>query len=332
MLPGIMLFGVYVLLGPADGRIIYGPSPVERLTQVLRGDPFAPIGRSTAIVSLMLGVTLMAVAAAGAIQFFLELPRECAGERRLRVAICVLPLVFLGFLLIIPDEAGSGWTHTLRAEVFPYVGLALACAVLPTWRAVRAIAAVAAAGGSVVAIGMAFWVQVADVPSALKEFNEANAYIGPHCTIAPVLAQFKLDPENTARLAYHPFFHIAERFELRLDRPVLFSYIARLPIYLVEFRPNADPQRLLYGWQPSQRDTRVLKLDIAGFEAASSIPVDYVLLWDVPRSDQPGPYHDIRAAIADARYRLVLKSSGNRMELYQRPGPGGCTKPLAPGS
>jgi len=331
MLPGIMLFGVYVLLGPGDGRIVYGPSPVERLTQVLRGDPFAPIGRTTAIVSLMLGLTLMAVAAAGAIRFFLELPREYAGERRLRVATCMLPLVFLGFLLIIPDEAGGGWTHTLRAEVFPYVGLALVCAVLPTWRAVKAVAAVAAAGGSVVAIGMAFWVQVADVPSALKEFNEANDYIGPHCTIAPVLAQFKLDPENTARLYYHPFFHIADRFELRLDRPVLFSYIARLPIYLVEFRPNADPQRLLYGWQPSQRDTHVTKLNLARFEAESGIPVDYVLLWDVPTASQSDRDSSIRAAIADARYRLVFKSSGNRMELYQRPGPGGCTKPLAPG-
>jgi hypothetical protein len=112
--------------------------------------------------------------------------------------------------------------------------------------------------------------------------------------------------------------------ELKSDRPVLFSYLARLPIYAVRFRPGADPQGLLFKWIPSQRDTRVRAIDIACFEAASGIPVDYVLLWDFPAADQPGSYHDIRAAVIGAHYQLVHRSSGGRMELYRRPGEGGC--------
>jgi hypothetical protein len=238
----------------------------------------------------------------------------------------MLPLSFLGFLLIIPDEAGGGWTHTWRAQVFPYVGLALACATLPVGRVFRMFATAVACGATLVMIGMTLWVQLWDAPAAVREFNAADALIGPHCTLAPVLTQFKLDPDNTARLFYHPLFHLANRFELRSDRPVLFSYVARLPVYPVRFRPNADPQLLLYGWKPSQRDTRVYHIDTAGYETASGIPVDYVMLWDFPAPDQPGPYQDMRSVIVQGHYELVHRSSGGRMELYRRTGPGGCAK------
>jgi hypothetical protein len=243
------------------------------------------------------------------------------------LATCLLPVSFLILLLIMPDEAGGGWTHTWRTQVLPYVGLAFACAMVPAWRVVRNLAIAAASAGGIVMIGMTLWVQVWEVPAAAREFNEADALIGPHCTVAPILTQFKLDPANTARLFYHPLFHIASRFELRSDRPVLFSYVARLPVYPVRFRPDADPQRLLYGWTPAQRDTRVYKIDIASYEAASGIPVDYVLLWDFPNPDQPGPYHDIREEVTRSGYQLAHRSAGGRLELYRRPGPGGCAKP-----
>jgi hypothetical protein len=199
--------------------------------------------------------------------------------------------------------------------------------MVPTGRALRAIAVALAVAGDLVMIGAVFWVQAWQVPAVAHEFNEADAWIGPHCTVAPILTQFKLDPENTAQLFYHPLFHLASRFELRDDRAVLFSYVARLPIYPVKYRSNADPQRLLYGWKPSQRDTRVYKIDIAGYEAASGLPVDYVLLWDFPAPDRPGPYRDIRQAVIGAHYELAHRSSGGRMELYRRGGPGGCEKP-----
>jgi hypothetical protein len=325
--PGALLFVLFMLLATGDRHVTYGPPALYRLTAVFRGDAFAPIGRSTAYASLVLGLTLLGLAAAGGIALLTAPDRADARARLPRIAVCLLPLSFLGLALIIPDEAGGGWTHSERAQVFPYIGLAFACAVLPIGRVIRNIAMAIATAGGLVMIGMAFWVQAWEVPAAAREFNEADAWIGPHCTVAPVLTQFKLDPANTARLYYHPLFHLASRFELRGDRPVLFSYVARLPIYPVMFRPGADPQRLLYGWQLSQRDTRVYQIDIAGFEAASGIPVDYVLLWDFPEPDQPGPYHDIRLAVTGARYQLVHRSSGGRMELYQRPGPGGCAKP-----
>ena len=325
--PGAVLFVLFMLLTTGDQHITYGPPPLYRLMAVLRGDAFAPIGRSTAYASLVQGLTLLVLAAAGGIALRLAPAPANASVYRLQFATCLLPLSLLGLALIIPDEAGGGWTHSERAQVFPYVGLAFACALLPIPRAARNAAIAIAAAGDLVMIGMAIWVQLWDVPAATSEFEEANAWIGPHCTVAPVLTQFKLDPANTARLYYQPLFHLASRFELRNDRPVLFSYVARLPIYPVMFRPDADPQRLLYGWQPSQRDTHVYQIDIARFEAASGIPVDFVLLWDFPQPDQPGAWHDIREAVTHAGYRLVHRSSGGRMELYQRTGPGGCAKP-----
>ena len=121
-------------------------------------------------------------------------------------------------------------------------------------------------------------------------------------------------------------FHLANRFELTNDRPVLFSYVARLPIYAARFRPGADPQGLLYLWEPSQRDTRVRRIDIAGFEAASGMAVDYILLWDFPAEGQADPDQNIRSAVTAAHYELVHRSTGGRLELYRRPGGGGCVK------
>jgi hypothetical protein len=324
--PSALLFVLFMVLAPGDHHVTYGPPPLYRLTAIFRGDAFAPIGRSTAYASLVLGLTLLGLGVSGGIESWLAPARPDTSDRRLRLAVCVLPFSFLGLALIVPDEAGGGWTHSERAQVFPYVGLALACAVLPVRRAIRFTAITIATAGGLVMIGATLWVQVWEVPAATREFNEADAWIGPHCTVAPILTHFKLDPANTARLYYQPMLHFASLFELRDDRAVLFSYVARLPIYPVMFRLGADPQRLLYGWETSQRDTHVYKIDITGFEAASGIPVDYVLLWDFPGPDQPGPYHDIRESVTRARYHLAHRSSGGRMELYQRTDPGGCAK------
>ena len=270
--PGLLLFAQFALGGPGPHEVSYGPPPLARLNSVVLGDPFAPIGRSTAWVGLLLGVTLVVLAVTGSVAL-----RGCAKPNRrqsetdLRVAMCGLPFAFLAFLMILPDRAGGGWTHTWRAEPLPYVGLALACALLPAPRMLQRAAMTAATLGSLVAIGMMVWVQACEVPSAVGEFNEADALIGTHCTVAPVLGQFKLDPPNTAQLFYHPLFHLASRFELTSDRAVLFSYGARLPIYPVRFRPQIDPHRILYGWQPGQSDTHIYLIDPIAFEAATGI-------------------------------------------------------------
>jgi hypothetical protein len=325
VIPGLLLFVRFAFAARGPHLTYYGPSPLSRLFTVLLGDPFAPIGHSTAAAGMLLGLTLAFIAASGAIALW----RTDRGQQdhSLRIAICMLPLGFLAFLMILPDAAGGGWTHTWRAEPLPYVGLALVCAILPAHRLVQQLAIASATVGSVTAIAMLVWIQVWQIPPVTQEFNEADHLIGPHCTIAPVLGQFKLDPANDAQLFYHPLFHIANRFELRGDRPVLFSYGARLPIYPVRFRPAADPHRLLFGWESGQSDTHVYKIDPIGYEAATGIPVDYILLWDMPAPNEASPFSAIRPSVLRAGYQLVYRSSGRRMELYRRPGPGGCPKP-----
>lgn len=325
MVPGLLLFVQFALGASGPHLSYYGPSPLDRLWIVARGDPFAPIGHATAAVGLLMGVMLALLAVSGGIA--LRQSERGQQDRRLLIAVCLLPVGFLAFLMILPDAAGGGWTHTWRAEPLPYVGLALACAMLPPHRLVQRIAIVTATLGSLVAIGVLVWVQLWQVPPVVREFNEADRLIGPHCTVAPVLGQFKLDPANTAQLFYHPLFHIANRLELRADRPVLFNYGARLPIYPVRFRPAVDPHRLLFGWEPGQSDTHVYQIDPAGFEAATGIPVDYILLWDMPAPGEASPFSAIRPSVIRAGYQLTYRSSGMRMELYRRSGPGGCVKP-----
>lgn len=323
--PGAALFALFALQNVGNHDFFYGPSPLQRLLAVVRGDAFATIGRSTALVSCALGATLLVMLIIGGITV-LRNGQPGMRDRWLQPATLMLPLSFLAFVLIIPDEAGGGWTHTWRAEAFPYIGLALACAILPTPWVIRTAAIAATTAGSLVTIAMTFWLQAWEVPPVARKFAAVDKLIGPHCTIAPVLADFKLDPANTAQVIHHPLFHIASRIELRSDRPVLFSYHARLPIYPIRFRPDADPMRLLFGWESEQTDTHVYKVDIAGFEAATGIAVDYVLLWDVPGPDHAGPFQDLRSATL-AHYKLVHHSPSGRLELYQRLAPGGCVKP-----
>jgi hypothetical protein len=315
LVPSLFLFARFV--GSGDNPMEYGAPPLERLLAVLRGDAFATIGRSTALVSFVLGLMLGVLVISGGVAWWRSRP----ADPRLVVPVCLLPLCFLLFVLIVPDRAGGGWTHAWRAEVFPFIGLALAAGVLPSPSWLRLSAAAAAVAGSMVAIIATAWLQLRAVPAAERAFDAVAAMIGPHCSVAPVLAQFKLDPANSAQLVHHPLFHLANRIALTADRPVLFNYLARLPVYPVRFRHDADPQRLLFGWQAAQSDTHVTRLDIARFEAASLMAVDYVLLSDVPESAG-----DIRSG-ALARYRLVQRSPDGRLELYRRPGPGGCADP-----
>ena len=315
--PGVALFALFAAFGGGGQEIRYGMALTERLLSVARGEAFAPIGRTTALTGFLAGAVLAATAAAGAFSLW----RGGAARDKLCPGVCLLPLSFLAVLAVVPDEAGGGWTHVWRAQPFPYLGLVFACAMLPVPAGVRRGAMAVAVACGLAGIGAMAWVQAIEVPKAVAEFDEIDPAIGPGCTVAPVLGQFKLDPANTARLFYHPLFHLASRLENRGDRVALFSYVARLPMYPARFRADADSQRLLYGWDKGQRDTRVRAIDIPRYEAASGVPVDYVLLWDVP--DEPGPYAAIRAHVA--RYRLVLRTSGGRGELYRRPAPGGCS-------
>jgi len=314
-LPSLLPAGLFVL--QASGQAMaYGAPPLERILRVVRADAFAPIGRSTALASMALGALLLVLTLAG-----LRNARRTAQDaatRRLQAAACAVPLAFLLFLLVSPEQAGGGWSHVWRAEVFPQIGLALACATLPVGPAVlRLTATLIAALGSLASIAATAWLQMVALPPVTAEFAEADALIGTHCVVAPVIGTVQLDGHNTARIIHQPLLHIASRFELRLDRPVLYSYLARLTVYPVRYRAGMSPTRALFGWGPQSRTTSIAALDIPRFEAASGLRVDYVLLWDVAHGDR------LREGLSGA-YGLVHRSRSGRLELYRRQASGPC--------
>ncbi len=324
LLPGVVLLALFALQSGGQGDIVYGADPLQRLLRVARGDAFATIGRPTTIASLLSGALLFALFVMGATALALRAQPPRGAADRLAIAACTLPVCFLALVLIMPERAGGGWTHVWRAEVFPYIGLALAVGALPsTPRLLRAFCVAAAGTGSFVVIGMAFWLQAYQVPTATREFQAVDALIGPHCTLAPILGELRLDASNSARIVHQPLFHIASRYELSGDRPVLFNYLARLPIYPVTYRADADPKVLLFGWLPGQRDTRVLRLLPADFEAGTGISVDFLLLWDVPEQPSDQAYPALRSVVR-SQFDLAHRSPSGRLELYRRRLPGGC--------
>jgi hypothetical protein len=307
-LPSAALFLLFAATGPG-GTIEYGPGPLERLADVLRGAPFATIGRAGAGAALALTLALLALVAAG-------LARARGETLRRALPFCAVPLALLVLLLAIPDRAGGGWTHAWRAAPLPAIGLAIATAALPLAPLLRHAATALAASLALLAIALPFRVQALDAPPLLAALAEADALIPPHCTTVPVLGHYKLDAANTARLAHHPAFHLAQRLQWRDDRPVLFSYNARLPLYPARFRPEADPHIHMFRWQPAQGDTLVRTLDIQAWEAASGLTADYVLLWDLPPDSPP--------ARALAGYTRIHHSADGRLELYRRAGSPSC--------
>ncbi len=323
VMPSLILFLFFALQGGANRETIYAIPLFGRIVEFLRGDAFAPIGRTTTIFSCLVTATLGGLCVLGWIKARAADAHDPSARER-RWSMTIVFIGFILFMLAIPDQAGGGWSHFWRAAVFPAIGLILLAAQFPVQRTLRLSAVAIASASALSTMALTLKVQRHDLPPVLADFEAADALIGPHCTTAPILSNFKLDMANTARLASHPLFHLANRIALKDDRPVLFNYNARLPVYPVRFRPDVDPQRLLYGWQTAQRDTHVDRIDTGGFEAATGIAVDYVLLWDIPSAEAPGPFHDLRAGSL-AGYRMIHQSADHRLELYRRTAPGGCS-------
>ena len=326
-LPSLGLFMVFAAKAGGNAPMVYGASPVERIWGVLLAAPFATVGSIAHAAGLAATLALLGLVAAGLAGLWRQWRRGDAVST-LPLALCAVPLALLALMLVVPDRAAGGWTHVARAQLFPYVGLALVAAALPMAAWLRHAAMAVAAGSGLAVIGVAAWLQATQVPPVVAQFAEADALVGPHCTVVPVLGHYKLDRANTARVIHHPTFHLAHRLQWYGDRPVLFSYAARLSVYPARFRPGMDPQLLLYGWEPLQGDTRVRALDVPRWEAETRMPVDYLLLWDVLPDDAPGPHQGLRSN-ALKQYGLVHRSSDGRLELYRRggSGTGACTAP-----
>jgi hypothetical protein len=322
----LVLFAYFLISGTGKSQIIYGAGPVSRLLAIAKGAPFGSIGRGPTIAGIVLPLILLALAIRQAMKLRRDWPGLSSDRQGLALGLLALPIAFICFVLIIPDTAGGGWTHVWRAEAFPYLGLVLAAAPLAEGPRIRLAALGAAIAASLVVLWSVLMLQTVYAPATIAEFQEADALIGPHCAVAPVVFNYKLDLANTAQLANHPLFHLATRLELKDDRAVLFNYNARLPIYPVRYRLGVDPHQLLYHWAPGESDTRIYQIDVANFERRTGIPIDYVLVWGPPGPDQLAFWRSLHeTALQD--FRLVHRSRGGRLELYQRRLPGGCAKP-----
>lgn len=329
MLLACLLPGLGLALGflgtDGGGAIAYGAGPLERLRRVATGEAFATIGRPSTFAGLLLTVTLGAL-------FLLALPRlRRAGwdeaTRLRRLPFVMLPLAFLLLLLVVPEQAGGGWGHVWRSQALPYLGLVLAIAALPAPGGRQRAAGIAiGAFGAAVPLLMLAWFQGVALPPVLRAFDAATRLVPAQCSLVPVIGETRLDRANTARITHQPLLHLASRAELSGDRPVLYSYLARLRIYPVRYREAADPMRHLFGWPPGQRDLRVLHLDPDGYAARSGITVDFVLLWDVPPAGEGSPFEAVRQALT-GRFEKRFETAGGRLELYGRAGSGGCGTP-----
>jgi hypothetical protein len=314
--PGLLLFLGF--LGQGEGGMAYGVGPVERLRRVATGEAMATIGRPGTLAALALSLTL------GLIWLRGLLVAWRGGRLAAVLPFAALPPAFLLLLMAMPEQAGGGWGHVWRTQCLPYLGLVLAAAALPALPgAARAFAMALSGGGALVAIGMLGWLQATQVPPVLRAFAEAGALIGPHCAVAPVLGEVRLDAANSARITHQPLLHLANRMEFGGDRAVLYNYVARLAVYPVRFRAEADPMRHLFGWPAGHRDLRVLSLAPEAFAASSGISLDYVLAWDVPPAGHAGAFEAVRATLASG-FEPIHTGAGGRLELFRRIGPGGC--------
>lgn len=303
-------------LGSADGTEFWF-SPLSRLIEIAKGDPFGTIGRPTAVAALAMGAVAVLLFASGRHVPAPVRPSGAPMDAGLRRAVLTLPWVFLAWALVIPEKAGGGWTHAWRAAVFPLMGFLIACAALQIHRWLRRAAAAVACTGALTALGMTVDRQIRFVAPVAAEFDKIDRMVPAHCAVAPIFSHFKLDAADRAQMVNHPIFNMTNRLELSGDRPVLFKYLARLAVYPVRFKAGADPHGLLYGWEPMQHDPHVYELHLDRYEKASGIPVSYVLLADIPSGDLAGRYAAIRHEIA-ARFTLIYKSPLLGLELHRR--------------
>ena len=351
--PSVLAVGLHTLrlagLGGMGGAV-YTFNPLQRLWAIAKGDPFATIGLVTPAVAVAFNLVLLALcvwgwqrrgahttsagpSAASATSFASATsatpatPATSPGQSPAlspalsQALFWALPATLLLFALLVPDKGGGGWTHDWRAAAFPYIGLLLAVAVvavaLPP--ALRTAAGWVGAVGSLAIVAATVDVQARHVPPMLAAFDRIAALIPPHCSVAPVFTNFKLDAANTARLAHHPLFQLSTRIGLSGDRPVLFNYLARLAVYPVRFRDGADPHALLYGWQPMQSATLVQQIDVPAYEQSGLLTVDFVLLHDVPARPVDGAYRTLRQRL-QADFRPVARNDASGLERLGRSG------------
>ena len=318
LLAPLPLAVLFLASGPRSGdRAHYGVSVLARLRQFFTLQLLAVnLPRDTYIAQWV--AVILLVALAYAIVRMILRRKDISGDRLEQVVgALAAALVSAAIMMLFPDNMGGGWTHFRRFEVFPYFWalLVLAFESFP----MPVIGGMIAAGS---ATGLVLVSSVVSRQDLVREqaapLAEVDHRIGSHCTVLPIVFKSRPDDNtgNPVWMTYGPYFQAASRLELTGDRVVLFNFLARLNVYPVRFRPNIEPQEQIFHWKPRQEQTAIKTIDVEGFERASNIRVDAILLW-TSQGEIPEASHQ-QFANAVAQFNAVYTSSDGSMTLYRR--------------
>lgn len=235
-------------------------------------------------------------------------------RRNEAVSIIAAGVVAFLVMLAFPDTLGGAWTHFRRFVIYPFFWALLLLAFQSlSARASRAMMGFGIAV-SLGLVGSAMYRQ-SIFRSQMVPLAEVDRRVGSHCTVLPLVLN---DAVSAGFPTYNPLFQAANRLELRNDRVVLFNFLARLNVYPIRFISSVEPQSHLFHWAPQRHEVSIETVDIAGFERASGLHVDYLLVSGAVES-QPQPLRgEIENAVAEAV--PIYSAPVSQMKLYRRPG------------
>ncbi|GGP20484.1 hypothetical protein [Silvimonas iriomotensis] len=295
----------------------YGPGLHERVLAMARGKLFRLQSGDNLTLPYALMILMAITLLTTVYKIWQERHHLLQGKATLFTGLGLTLVLFYGFCLIVPDISGGGWTHFLRAELFPMLWALPCAALLINQQWLRRGLAVVAVGMLVMQFSQTWAVQ-GEVRQQLTALSAMDKQIGAHCTVLPVVeSSAQYDDKGRPRpVGYQPFLQATNRLELDQDRVVLFNFLARLSVYPIRFRPGYDTQELLYHWEPQRKLIDVHQLDVDRFEQKTGIPVDYVVVWGEQRANDPVSPPDTRHILSNAS--LVYESADQQVRLYRR--------------
>lgn len=252
-------------------------------------------------------------------------------QRDQAIAAIVAGIAAMIIMLAFPDSMGGGWTHYRRFQIFPYFWILIILA-FDSFSGFLSGAMVTVGAASALILLHSTTERQAMVRAQMAPLAEVDRRVGNHCSVLPVVLESKPVEANQeqAWMQYQPFFQATSRLELHGDRVVLFNYLARLSAYPVHFRPEVEPQKNLFRWEPERHKVNVEKVDLSHYESISGMRVDYILLWGNVNKSTAEIQEQVKNGIAN--FDVNYKSADGRVTLYRRrnASPDQCVPPLDP--
>jgi hypothetical protein len=308
---------VFLFLSTASkgNAAYYGVSVLSRLKQFCTLSELAVNLKRDVYLAGILSAILLVAFAVEVARIFMNrrgMPPLLRDEAIATVAAAVVSGVIM---MAFPDTMGGGWTHFRRFEVFPFFwGLLVLAFDSFSIPVVAGLTAVGVSAGIALLSSMANRQML--IRDQMSPLAEVDRLVGNHCSVLPIVLQLR--PLDTAGkpvwLTYEPYFQAASRLELTGDRVVLFNFLARLDAYPVHFRPNIEPQSNIFHWKPRQEETSIKMIDVDGFEKASGMQVDYILLWGDPAEIPEAQSRQVSNAVTP--FSVVYKSPTEPVSLY----------------